>query len=468
MKNYRFIDKLRVPNTEISMYLSVKESQVEWAPMDTLAGIESVIARANASSDPNDQRVANQMLDQLRASPERWQYGLQLFFEGQAPVSKFFGLRLVRHYFEAYGMACDLRIRNQVRMSLMQWLQGALGSNTTIEAYIRNIATSVLTLCIKFDFPEHWSTAFDDILALGEMSPQGTEVVCELLMEFDVEVVTFHEDRSRDEWTHNTAIKDTMRAQKITDKLVSFLFNKTISCKGTNGLLSNMCLKSLAPIIKWCDISLLISKDALNLLYLALKDNDLWEGACACLTEVVKKGMPPSHKVDLLVGMDVLDVMSTLPFPIDDNLAEYLGPLVNALFDEILDIWTACEKESTMMHYVNQAAALMNKVLACVLQLFKHDDLDVSSSLVPSLNRFIQVLAAQKKDPSKYYANIFDARRYLGDFLMCTYKQMQFSDDFTFDLNDEDDSMEIEVSVRIRNYIEHISAYNRIVLYCIV
>jgi exportin-T len=233
---------------------------------------------------------------------------------------------------------------------------------------------------------------------------------------------------------------------------VSFLCQQCVSLKTTAGALSNKCLKVLAKHIPWVDISLIVNDRTLPLLYHALQDSELWEGACLCLTEMVKKGMPDHLKLELLQTTQILDVLAgcvCVGDDIDNDLAEDLAPLVGSVLIVAFDLWKKCEVDlksggGEMLPLVDAVATVVQAGMQIAMPLFRNPDSDVTCHLIPSMEAFVVVLKEQRKGPDMPYA--FKASDYLEQYLSALFTQMQYPADFVFDLDDEDDSLEIEVS----------------------
>ena len=413
-----------------------------------LAEVESVIARANGSSNHYDQKQANETLEQLKMAADSWSWGMRLFFESSQPVARFFGLSLVRGQLIEASRLPVLDHRRQIRTSLITWVQQVLSSSSTgPEGYLMSNVTAVLTLCIKHDFPEDWRSAFSELLALGALSAAGTDLVLGVLENFDADVVIFNEARSRDEWTHNTVIKDCMRTEGINASIVDFLLQRCVALRPHASETSAKCLSILSLFVSWVDINLLLPQTTLALLYQALTDSMLWGGACLCLTEIVKKGVTPVHrKMELLAATQILDVLSrTIEGTVDDDLADSLAALVDAVFLEVLEVWSACEAGGEARAFAPQVGQALHRCMSCVLPLFRHSNFDATVALVPSLNRFAQVLRAQAKAPGDELWSAFDPKQYLNDYLTAVYHKLQFDEDFSFDPADEDDCEEVEV-----------------------
>lgn len=219
-------------------------------------------------------------LDTLRVSPDRWNFGLKLFFEGKTQLAQFFGLSLVREYLSCIR-STDLsseHIRKVIREGIMSWISGALVSSIPTPAYILNNVVSVLTQSLKNDYPELWPTAFTDVFSLGGLPGQvsgfgvaGADVAVRLLKELDFEVIMFHEARTKDEIAHNVVIKDRMREYNVVGEVVVFLCRWALYVEteaASSGRqqdsnyadsFSSRCLFCLADFIGWIDVQLVVN-----------------------------------------------------------------------------------------------------------------------------------------------------------------------------------------------------------------
>lgn len=226
-------------------------------------------------------------LDKLRSSPERWSLGLTLFFESQSQTAQFFGLSLLRGYLSSVDSFSFPDHRFNIREGMMTWLNTSFLENgqTEIPSYIINNVVSVVTLCLKQDYPEHWPSAFQDILRLTSQSPSANlppgrvlraiDLITRILAELDMEVIVFNDQRTKQEVQHNVIIKDTMRATGVVQNLVDFLCHSAVNCTAAAGQdsisVAENCLACLAPLIGWIDITLVV-QNALPTIFSAIQD----------------------------------------------------------------------------------------------------------------------------------------------------------------------------------------------------
>lgn len=474
-----------------------------------LAAIESFIgvaAAAQASGPPfgdSPQRMeANRQLDSLRQAPERWEVGLKLFFGGSSDTSRFFGLTLVRS-----SMVPELRleVKKTIREALMNWIHSAMQDTNrglnyastgkayrvgNLPTYLLNNLVTVLTLCVKVEYPSSWPDAFDQLLQFGSTNFAGLDFSVRLLTDLDREVVTFEQGRSSEEIARNAAIKDAMRANGTTGDVVKllcssavFLRSKVIEIAGEAeklgrgnefsgetpikdfsgatvsqvNLLAKRCLRGLSTYITWVDINLVVH-EAMNTIFQSLQDQVLCSAALSCVYSLVKKGMDPVLKVQLMQSVDILGVLRHVPTNIqasrnsfsqttmadedgaehdEENHVEALGSVVDMILLELCGCWTKYEEmlanvkvgkgsgnakggkgnaaagggdahqqqqpelsqgERDNLHEIAPVcASMMSTVMPLVMQIFSHEDMACSCTTLPGLSRLLQILKFQKQ-----------------------------------------------------------------------
>lgn len=262
----------------------------------------------------------SRQLDVLRSDFGRWQVGIHMFEEGTLDITRFYGLSLIRDFLssETSALSADPPIHKVIRETSWRWMEGLLsqGNLSSVPPYIFNNLASIVTLCLKRDYPEQWPTAFDDLLSLGSrFEVTGVEMVVKVLQEMEVEIVMFSEGRTAEEIRHNTLIKDRMRETDVMTKIVSFLCSfaghslgpAEVSNNAIFHSLASKCLRCLAELIGWIDINLVVSQ-TISTLYSALGKGPciVVSSSLACLFEIARKGMDPVAKVMLLQSLGLL------------------------------------------------------------------------------------------------------------------------------------------------------------------
>lgn len=108
--------------------------------------------------------------------------GLKLFSDskgqaGSAITFQFFGLSLVRDFLTNFSVELTqsseiniVAIVSHVRDMIAQWLMCSYEDERKTVGNITpvfNNAVSIMTLCIKVLYPEHWPAAFADLLQMN-------------------------------------------------------------------------------------------------------------------------------------------------------------------------------------------------------------------------------------------------------------------------------------------------------------
>jgi len=218
----------------------------------------------------------------------------------------------------AVSPAAQQQIREAVLLfvrSGVEQCRASGGGALPLEKFIVNNLVSIVTLCLKADFPERWPSAFEDLLALAapgegqQLNRSGADFAISVLYELDAEVVEFNKDRSAAEIAHNTAIKDLVRERSTAQDLVVFLCASALSWRQAGQVdLGEKALRTLAQLIGWIDVSLTVER-ALPTVYQCMGDAHIGGAAAACVFELVKKGMDPMLKVQLVGSIELVQAI---------------------------------------------------------------------------------------------------------------------------------------------------------------
>lgn len=362
--------------------------------------------------------------------------------------------------------------------------------NVPIPVFILNNLVTVLTLLIKLQFPESWSTAFHDLLDVGRGCVAGLDLAVRVICDLEVEVVMFNENRGKGEVSRNVLIKDTMRGNdnNITRNIVEFLCQSAASIRVSNVELSERCLRCLADMVGWIDISLVACESTLSCIYLALRDPEICSAALACLLELVKKGMESVQKIQMLHAIGLTQMLTLVPIrqqaeaahDDDEGAEEALGLVLDVFLLELIGCWakyedivfgvTATSGTQTAVGNAKDAfsesqqlkdlapvmSSLLHSLLPIALKVLSHDDKEglVASTVVPCLGRLIALFKQQLPRAQQIEANrptdgsnscFFLGSDYLHPLLLAVYQQMQFDEDFGYDPSDDEDAAIIEV-----------------------
>jgi hypothetical protein len=315
-------------------------------------------------------------LHNLRFHPFSLQIGLKLFFESKDESSKFFGLSLLRDSLSLFASFSNYQSslnvtdpstvadRALTRQSLLSFLDNAITCSLSLPSYYVNSIVTIITLCLKVDFPERWSNSFDEIIELSRKHGlRSADIFLGLMREFEIEVVSFNESRSKEEVDHNNLIKDVMRGPKTTGVTVGggigmvsvsqeevaivktiveylcWIYNEScmslssvssvssVSLSGPSNSSNNyqeLAKKSLiclSELIDWIDINLIVSNPCLSVIYESISRKEENRGisfsfttfeGLICVKELLKKGMDSLTRLGLIQHIKLVSFLSSV------------------------------------------------------------------------------------------------------------------------------------------------------------
>lgn len=266
-------------------------------------------------------------LHQLKFIQNRLLLGLQLFLRGSQEQAQFFGLSLIRECLQSSLLGPEEEDhRRTVRESIWPFLN-AQGSE--IPTYYVNNLLSIVALLIKWDYPNLWPSAFQELLLLSKRDGLRSNLfLITVMQEFEIEVVAFNDSRSKEEVARNTHIKDVMRSTGVTYALTEFL------CEVIMKILDNLsqgvglheirsmedavrkALLRLSELFSWIDAS--IVRQALPLVFkcatMSSESFSVQVEALICLRELLKRGMDAKTRLSLLQDLQLIPFVCSLPF----------------------------------------------------------------------------------------------------------------------------------------------------------
>ncbi|RLN48414.1 hypothetical protein BBJ28_00015062, partial [Nothophytophthora sp. Chile5] len=143
----------------------------------------------------------------VKSSVDGWRYELQLFEHSQHEQVKFYALQALQEALTR-GVGDDVAVA--IRSELLNWLQTHVAYVESKAPYLKTKLAVVVTLLIKRDYPDRWSTAFTELLALLPQGASIVEMYFRILLAINEEIVEFDAQRTQQEAAHNMRIKDAM------------------------------------------------------------------------------------------------------------------------------------------------------------------------------------------------------------------------------------------------------------------
>ncbi|KAI8842130.1 armadillo-type protein [Chytridium lagenaria] len=300
---------------------------------------------------------ANAYFERVKADPNGWQLGLALFVSipRRDPTVRVSALNIIEDIVKSKHHAIDPSQLIYLRQTLWSWTQSAL--DNTDPPYVRKKLVQILVTIFRFQYPETWPTFFDDILALlkdnvgtprSDITLDFFLTVCESIHEQVVIKDGIRADRDN---MRNTAIKDKMRERAVGQLRDAWFSLLNHYWKNRDLRIIGTILRIIGFYVEWVDIKLIVEPGFISSLYEFICIPELRIPAVECLTGITEKGMPATEKLDLIQVLGLTNLLDRLfSGEIDDELADALGKLVNALGMDLCSCWRAANNAPEMRH----------------------------------------------------------------------------------------------------------------------
>ncbi|KAH7469096.1 Exportin-T [Phytophthora ramorum] len=408
-------------------------------PMADVAEFERavLVAFQYAGASINDQQAqtvklqAESFCAAVKSRADGWRVELQLFEHSEHEQVKFYALQALQEAL-AGGVADDVAVA--VRVELLAWLQSHVAYVESKAPYLKTKLAVVITLLIKRDYPDRWPTAFTELLALLPQGASVVEMYFRILLAINEEIVEFDAQRTQQEAAHNMRIKDAMREgscmRESFDAIARVLMNADAS--DVMRQLSASALDTLKRYISWVDIGLVVNDTLWPLLMKLLRDSETFRCQAAnCVFEVIDKGMTPEKKLAMLQQLQILEMLAALPIREDDEFAEEIGEVINAVGLELVTCMDAF-RHTNRADLLQASGAMLGQLMPLVWELFAHESKDVSEEVFEIVNTVGGALLrteTQTAGKPQSESEVFRPSEYVPQILHGIYRQTRFPED---------------------------------------
>lgn len=374
---------------------------------------------------------------------------------------------------------------------------------------------------IKIDYPERWPSAFSDLLYFGHKYPIKDSIffITKVLGELEAEVVMYNESRNKEEIVHNTEIKDVMRSTEVMPRIVNFLSQTILMAVNSNNsegqIIGHECLMCLSELIGWIDLNLVIN-ESLAVIYMSFKSSSmkLKFGALSCIFCLIKKGMDPVDKVEMIKGINLIPVLfendfsfsSIAPLKLSDyddldpndldcvhSVHKKMSMVVDILAIELIGCWSKFEEtlfptvktpipfgtktsppltptssgpvnfsqiDQKLLGSIPIVSSVIRGVLSELIKYLGHPNVFVGSAVIIGSNRLIQMMKSQKSKEEALKSMVAQdslpkdypfASEFLDQLLMSIHTQSQYPSDVNG--SEEEENEVILVSLFLSYYL---------------
>ncbi|GMH59349.1 hypothetical protein TL16_g02811 [Triparma laevis f. inornata] len=346
---------------------------------------------------------------------------------------QFYSLRMMTWCLNSLSSSSSSEI---IRKKITSYIPTLLPSHPP-PVYLLNILSLTLALLIKHTYPTVWSHPFLYLTSLlsSQNSVLNSEIYCrtlKMLVQELVYDVTGEEvgegDRRRDE-----RVRDEMRGGKGEGggSDVESIFRGLLQLIQTSPHphLQHLSLTTLKLYINWSSITLVMSSPCLHVILSCLEREGLKEEACDCLGEIVNKGMGEEEKLNVLEGLNLIQVFNSTFKTSPSSLSTHtkLTSIINSVGIQLISI-----SESPNPPISTKAGSMMNSWMELILKTFVHDSIIVSGEVLNVLSRWTMCLGKQVGKGRGEKMGGFWAEEYLVKVLSCVFRQMQYQKGYDF------------------------------------
>eukprot|EP00743_Colponemidia_sp_Colp-15_P007842 GILK01008494.1.p1 GENE.GILK01008494.1~~GILK01008494.1.p1 ORF type:complete len:968 (-),score=114.45 GILK01008494.1:207-3110(-) len=394
-------------------------------------------------SPTNDPVMVNQALaycNQVKESADGWKMCAQRFATASQDQVRFFCLQVIEETIKKRYSSISYADKSQLRAIVLTWLTEVFGSREE-QYYMKSKFSLIIALLVKFDYPESWPTAFQDLMNSTSKGPLLVDIFLNVLHTIDQEVVQFDVNRLPEEHTHNTLIKDTMR-ETVLPALVDTWYHILVTYCQSHPRLASQCLDVIQTYIDWIEITLIVNQRLLTLFFNFLSDERLRGNACRCLEEVVQKRMDPIKKLAMLSEIQIIPILKQTEQTalaadedeLENSFGEQMADLVSSVATELFEAWEKLSVHTESLPYSETALSMLNELMPTVLKFFDDMHFHVSDNVHEFVLRYVGRI---HKKPGGLTAD--DVNTYLT-VLQIVQRRVRYPEWFTFSRDAEEDS----------------------------
>lgn len=295
-----------------------------------------------AVTDPTKQAEIYRALESLKKDELGWKKSVESFIGPHKPSAEeqFLLLQVIEDFLNKRYHSSSQQDVLVIRNFLLHYTKNSRSSSEDQPVFLTNKMAHIFSLVFAADFPERWSTFFNDLFFNANINDRKVAFFyLKVLLAIDTEVVNRDIQRSKNESDRNIKIKDAMREICINEIAKSWL--SIANALTGDDAIQCLVLDNIASYVDWIELDLVANDYVMPLIISKFQNAATSESATAAVCSLLEKGMPAEKKVGLtLTIMTVLRNNGLLAVNDNDDDEEVtrVGSLVNTLGLVLLDV----------------------------------------------------------------------------------------------------------------------------------
>lgn len=295
-----------------------------------------------AVTDPTKQAEIYRALESLKKDELGWKRSVDSFISPHKPPpeEQFLLLQVIEDFLNKRYHTSSPQDVSVIRNFLLHYTKSSRDSTEDQPAFLTNKMAHIFSLVFAADFPERWSTFFNDLFFNDNINDRKVAFFyLKVLLAIDAEVVNRDIQRSKDESDRNIKIKDAMREICINEVAKSWL--SIANALSNDDTIQCLVLDNIASYVDWIELDLVANDYVMPYIISKFQNTATSESATSAVCGLLEKGMPAEKKVGLtLTVMTVLrnNGLLTVNDNNDEDEVTRVGSLVNTLGMVLLDV----------------------------------------------------------------------------------------------------------------------------------
>uniref|UniRef100_A0A1I7TXK2 Exportin-T n=1 Tax=Caenorhabditis tropicalis TaxID=1561998 RepID=A0A1I7TXK2_9PELO len=256
-----------------------------------------------AVTDPTKQAEIYRALESLKKDELGWKKSVEAFSGAVKPPSEeqFLLLQVIEDFLNKRYHSSGPQDVSVIRSFLLHYAKTSRSTTENEPVFLTNKMAHIFSLVFAADFPERWSTFFDDLFFSANMT-------------------------DRKESDRNIKIKDAMREICINEIAKSWL--TIANAYQEDNAIQCLVLDNIASYVDWIELDLVANDYVMPFIISKFQSTVTSESATAAVCGLLEKGMPAEKNNGLLTVNDNND----------EEEVTRVGSLVNTLGLVLLDV----------------------------------------------------------------------------------------------------------------------------------
>ncbi|XP_057296563.1 exportin-T-like [Hydractinia symbiolongicarpus] len=417
---------------------------------------EGIVQLLTVGDSPGAQTHILSYFEQLKKQDEGWQICGDVLARNlyEDERVKFFCLQVMENHIRLRYQSFNDLHRQKFKLCLQQWFHNCCG--TEHKVFIRNKTAQLFCLLFIQEYPEKWSSFFNEMLSLLEGGPLAVDGYLRVLVAIDEEVVARHIPHTQEEFQRNTKIKDHMRDHCVND-LVESWYQILKLYEQCNGAVVCLCLKVIGAYISWIDINLIANERFISCLLSYLESEEIRESSCECLLEIINKGMDAGGKTrlveslsDALVKTRIMEVNSSACGDVDFIVK--LSALINGMGVQLITSFNKLTKEEAENGLKSEILQAVDAKIPHMLRFLGDEDDDISEAMTEFCHSYLGLLKQLNG------SNLMDCRKHVKNLLVVIVNKMKYDEEFNFENENDEEAEFIEFRKQIKVLLTNLAA----------